>query len=248
MIQKEFNAKEVAEELVKWVRNWFDKNCPNAKAVIGISGGKDSTVCAGILKEAIGSKRIVGVLMPNGVQKDINDSLRVCEHLDIVPVVINIEDAVQGIYSKLESEGFAIRSLCSINTPPRIRMTTLYAVAGCVDCGGIVVNTSNLSESYVGYFTKNADNRGDIAPLLNLTKTEVVAIGHELGLPKDLVDKVPSDGLCGKTDENNLGFSYDDLDRYLRGGEIDSDVKVLIEKKNLQTEHKRTDMPTFNPF
>lgn len=238
-----FDAKETLSNLIEWTKDWFEINCPTGFAVIGISGGKDSTVCAGILAKAIGPERVVGVLMPNGVQKDISDSYKVCELLGIKPYVVNIEDAVNGIYHQLEKEGFKLKDLCTVNTPPRIRLTTLYAVAGCV--GGVVVNTSNASESYVGYFTKNADNRGDVALLSDLTKTEVVAIGHALGLPKELVDKVPSDGLCGKTDEDNLGFTYAELDAYLRGEDIRDEVFAKIEKAHISTSHKRREMDSF---
>lgn len=238
-----FYANEVASELIEWTKKWFNKNCPNGPAVIGISGGKDSTVCAGILAKAIGPDRIVGVLMPNGEQKDISDSYKVCELLGIKPYVINIKNSIDGIYNELKKEGFILKDLCTTNTPPRIRLTTLYAVASCV--GGVVVNTSNASESYVGYFTKNADNRGDVALLSDLTKTEVVAIGHALGLPKELVDKVPSDGLCGKTDEDNLGFTYAELDAYLRGEDIRDEVFAKIEKAHISTSHKRREMDSF---
>ena len=238
-----FDAKENAIEIVKWTKEWFDKNCPNGVAVIGISGGKDSTVCAGILAKAIGPERVVGVLMPNGKQKDIADSYKVCDFLGIKPFVINISNAVDGIYEELEKEGFILKDLCTINTPPRIRLTTLYAVAGCV--GGIVVNTSNASETYVGYFTKNADNRGDLSLLSDLTKTEVVAIGHALGLPTELVDKVPSDGLCGKTDEDNLGFTYEELDNFLRGADLSDEIFAKIDKAHISTSHKRKDMDSF---
>ena len=235
-----FDANVAKKEIVAWVRKWFEKNCPTGKAVIGISGGKDSTVCAGILKEAIGADRIVGVLMPNGIQKDISDSYKVCNCLGIKPVLINIESAVGGIYKELEKEGIEKTDICTINTPPRIRLATLYAVAGCV--GGVVINTSNASETYIGYFTKNADNRGDLSLLGSLTKTEVVMLGHALELPNELVDKAPSDGLCGKTDEDNFGFTYEQLDTYLRGGNIDSSVKVEIEKRHIASNHKRREM------
>lgn len=238
-----FDAKETLSNLIEWTKDWFEINCPTGFAVIGISGGKDSTVCAGVLAKAIGPERVVGVLMPNGIQNDISDSYKVCEFLGIKPFVVNISEAVNGIYNELENEGFVLKDLCTVNTPPRIRLTTLYAVAGCV--GGVVVNTSNASETYVGYFTKNADNRGDLALLSDLTKTEVVAIGHALGLPSELVDKVPSDGLCGKTDEDNLGFTYAELDAFLRGEDISTETFLKIETAHVKTSHKRREMDKF---
>lgn len=244
-----FNAKEVKLELLKWVREWFKENGNGCKAVIGISGGKDSTVTAALCKEALGKDMVFGVLMPNGVQKDISDSIRVCEHLGIPNVTINIEDAVNAeIKNTLESlKVLGINELSNqtlINLPPRIRMATLYAVSQTVN--GRVINTCNLSEDWVGYSTRYGDSAGDVAPLANLTVDEVRKLGIELGLPYDLVYKVPSDGLCGKTDEDNLGFTYEVLDKYLRTGVCeDPKTKELIDHKHKVNEFKMKLMPSF---
>ena len=218
-----FNAEKTRDNLIQWIKDWFDKNGPTSKAVIGISGGKDSTIVAGLCKRAIGKDRVLGVLMPNGEQKDISDSIKVCKSLDIPYIIINMKDYYDGLseltLEALNSYDGKIRELSEqtkINIAPRLRMATLYAVSQTV--GGRVVNTSNLSEFLTGYFTKNGDNCGDLKPLLRLTKNEVVAIGLTMPeIPRDLVEKAPSDGLTGKTDEDKIGFSYDDLDTLIRG-------------------------------
>ncbi len=244
-----FNAKEVKIELLKWVREWFKENGNGCKAVIGISGGKDSTVTAALCKEALGKDMVFGVLMPNGVQKDISDSIRVCEFLGIPNVTINIEDAVNAeISNTLNSlKTLGINELSNqtlVNLPPRIRMATLYAVSQTVN--GRVINTCNLSEDWVGYSTRYGDSAGDVAPLANLTVDEVRKLGIELGLPHDLVYKTPSDGLCGKTDEDNLGFTYEVLDKYLRTGICeDKEIKEKIDHKHKVNEFKMKLMPSF---
>ena len=223
-----FNAEKTRDNLVNWIKDWFEKNGPSSKAVIGISGGKDSTIVAGLCTRAIGKDRVLGVLMPNGDQKDISDSIRVCKSLDIPYIGINIKDYYDGLseltLEALNSYDGKIRELSEqtkINIAPRLRMTTLYAVSQTV--GGRVVNTSNLSEFMTGYFTRWGDECGDMKPLINLTKNEVVAIGLTIPeIPRDLVEKAPSDGLTGKTDEDKIGFKYDDLDKYIRTTETDN--------------------------
>ena len=217
-----FNAEKTRDNLVAWIKNWFDKNGPTSKAVIGISGGKDSTIVAALCARALGKDRVMGVLMPNGEQKDISDSIRVCEALGISNITVNIKDAYKGLAENVLG---ALRNFdditqlseqTTINLAPRLRMTTLYAVSQTV--GGRVVNTSNLSEYITGYFTRWGDECGDLKPLIDLTKNEVVAIGLTMDeIPRDLVEKAPSDGLTGKTDEDKIGFSYDALDTLLRG-------------------------------
>lgn len=220
-----FNAKKVKDDLIKWIRNWFEENGPGCNAVIGTSGGKDSSVVAALCVEALGRDRVIGVLMPNGEQSDIDKSYQLVEHLGIRSIEVDISGAyheildsiIPGIYdSRHDFMDFRISDQTKVNLPPRIRMTTLYALSQSLN--GRVSNNCNLSEDWVGYSTRWGDSVGDFAPLANLTVTEVKAIGYELGLPVDLIEKVPSDGLCGKTDEDNLGFSYDTLDRYIRTG------------------------------
>lgn len=249
-----FNAEKTRDNLVQWIKDWFEKNGPTSKAVIGISGGKDSTIVAGLCTRAIGKERVLGVLMPNGDQKDISDSIRVCKSLDIPYISINIKDYYDGLseltLAALNSYDGKIGELSEqtkINLAPRLRMTTLYAVSQTV--GGRVINTSNKSEAMTGYFTRWGDECGDMKPLINLLKNEVVAIGLTMPeIPRDLVEKAPSDGLTGKTDEDKIGFSYDALDNYLRGRGNDGDVDKKIEARIFSTMFKRKPIPAFDPW
>lgn len=244
-----FDALKVKEELVEWLRNWFLENGRDCNAIIGISGGKDSTVTAALCVEALGKDRVVGVMMPNGEQKDISDSKKVCEILGIKNITVNIKDTVDTEKEKLR---IALKELGKdelseqtiINLPPRIRMATLYAVSQSVN--GRVINTCNLSEDWVGYSTRYGDSAGDVSPLANLTVDEVKKLGIELGLPKDLVYKTPSDGLCGKSDEDNLGFTYATLDKYLRTGICeDENIKNIIDRKHKINKFKLELMPSY---
>ncbi|MBR6486184.1 MAG: NAD(+) synthase [Lachnospiraceae bacterium] len=240
----EFNAEKTMKECVDWIRCFFKDNGPSSPAVVGISGGKDSTVTAAICVEALGQDRVIGVLMPNGEQKDISDSLTVVNHLGIRHYVINIAGAVSSIQQEISAANLPLTEQAKINLPPRIRMSTLYAVSQCHN--GRVANTCNLSEDWVGYSTRYGDSVGDFSPLSHLTVTEVKQIGRLLGVPSHLIDKVPSDGLCGRTDEDNLGFTYAALDKYIREGIIDDpDTKALIDKKHEQNLFKLKLMPSF---
>ena len=238
-----FNAEKVKNDCVNWIREFFRENGPDCNAVLGISGGKDSSIAAALCVEALGKDRVIGVLMPNGEQADIDMSYKLVNHLGIKHYVVNIHDAVQGLKGAIPME---LTEQSSINMPPRIRMTALYAVSQC--CNGRVVNTCNLSEDWVGYSTRYGDSVGDFSPMSRLTVAEVLAIGRILDLPSELVEKVPSDGLCGKTDEDNLGFTYAELDRYIRTGEIEDQKKKeridYLHKRNL---FKLKLMPVFEP-
>lgn len=227
-----FDAQKTKDELIAFIRDWFDKNGKGCKAVVGISGGKDSTICAALCAEALGRENVVGVLMPNGVQPDIDDSERVVKHLGIKYYVINIHDAFEGVMNQLKTEtDLEITPQTVQNLPPRLRMSTLYAVSQSVN--GRVINTCNRSEDYVGYSTRYGDSAGDVSLLGNLLVEEVRAIGMLLDIPKDLVMKTPSDGLCGKSDEDNLGFTYATLDRYIKTGECDDpEIKKIIDRKH----------------
>ena len=227
-----FDAEKTRDNLVAWIRNWFDKNGKDKLAVLGISGGKDSTIVAGLCVRALGRKRVLGVLMPNGDQKDIRDSYRVCEALDIDNIVVNIGATYNTIADEIETAlnmnniATNLSEQTIINIAPRLRMTTLYGVSQTV--GGRVVNTSNLSEAKVGYFTRWGDECGDMKPLVNLTKSEVVAIGKTMTeIPIDLIEKTPSDGLSGQSDEEKIGFSYDNLDKYIRNQKDDIPQDVV---------------------
>ena len=238
-----FNAEKIKNECVEWIRRFFEENGKGCNAVVGISGGKDSSVVAALCVEALGKDRVIGVLMPCGVQHDIDMAELLVKHLGIRHFVVNIKDAVEGLKSSIP---FELSEQSRINISPRIRMATVYAVAQSYN--GRVVNTCNMSEDWVGYSTRYGDAAGDFSPLCNLTVQEVKAIGRVLGLPDVLVDKVPIDGLCGKTDEENLGFTYAELDRYIRTGEIDDpEKKAVIDDKHRKNLFKLQLMPGFKP-
>lgn len=240
-----FDALKVKNECVDWIKDFFDKNGKGCNAVIGISGGKDSSVAAALCVEALGCDRVIGVLMPKGEQGDIDMAYMLVNHLGIKHYEINVKDAVEGVFNAMP-ENLDVSVQAKVNLPPRIRMSVLYAVSQSLN--GRVVNTCNLSEDWVGYSTRYGDAAGDFSPLSNLTVTEVKEIGRVLGLPDVLVDKVPIDGLCGKTDEENLGFTYAELDRYIRTGKIDNlDTKEIIDKKHRANLFKLQLMPTFKP-
>lgn len=240
-----FNAEKVKNECVEWIRDFFEQNGKGCNAVVGISGGKDSSIAAALCVEALGKDRVIGVLMPQGEQHDIDMAYMLVNHLGIKHYVVNVKNAVDGILNSLPSD-LVVTAQTVQNIPPRIRMSTLYAVSQSVN--GRVCNTCNLSEDWVGYSTRYGDSVGDFSPMSNLTVTEVKEIGHLLGVPKELVEKTPIDGLCGKTDEENLGFTYAELDRYIRTGEIeDLNKKELIDKKHKANLFKLELMPSFKP-
>ncbi len=240
------NPKDVKNNLIKWIFEYFETNGKNRSAVIGISGGKDSSVVAALCKEALGKDRLIGVLMPNGVQNDIDDSLNIVKYLDIKHHVINISQTVISLKNTL-SDSIELSEDTIINIPPRIRMSILYAIAQSLPNGGFVANTCNLSEDYVGYSTKFGDSAGDFSPLGNLTVGDVIQIGKELNLPEKIIMKTPSDGLCGLSDEEKLGFSYEKLDNYILTGMCENiDTKNKIDKLHLANLHKTQPMPMFS--
>ena len=240
----QFDAKAATEQCVAWIREFFEANGKDCNAVLGISGGKDSTVAAALCVEALGKDRVIGVLMPNGEQADIDCSYKICEHLGIRYYVVNIKDCFDGLKNALCSQ-IELSNQTTINMAPRIRMTTVYAVSQSHN--GRVVNTCNLSEDWVGYSTRYGDSVGDFSPLSHFTVQEVKAIGRYLNVPLDLVEKTPSDGLCGHTDEDNLGFTYAELDRYIRTGEIENqEHKEIIDRKHRINLFKLSLMPAFD--
>jgi NAD+ synthase len=239
-----FDVKKVTNDCVQWIKDFFEKNGKDCMAVVGISGGKDSSVVAALSVEALGKDRVIGVLMPNGEQSDIDMARKLVEFLDIRNFEVNIKDAVCGVLNNLPFNGYDISEQTVTNLPARIRMATLYAISQSMN--GRVANTCNLSENWVGYCSKFGDAAGDFSPLENLTVTEVKAIGRELGLPSELVDKTPTDGLCGKTDEDNLGFTYAELDAYIRDGiEPSEEVKAKIDSMHEKNLFKLQPMPSF---
>ena len=238
-----FNAEKVKNECVEWIRDFFEKNGKGCNAVVGISGGKDSSIVAALCVEALGKDRVIGVLMPCGEQVDIDMAKLLVDTLGIKHYIINIKDAVDGLTKSIP---FELSDQSRTNLPPRIRMSTLYAVSQSNN--GRVANTCHLSEDWVGYSTRYGDSVGDFSPCSHLTVAEMKQIGRLLGLPDVLVDKVPIDGLCGKTDEDNLGFTYAELDRYIRTGEIDDmEKKAKIDRMHKMNLFKLQLMPAFVP-
>ena len=250
------DPKKIKDEIVAWIREYFAENGPTASAVVGISGGKDSSVVAALLTEALGPGRVVGVLMPNGIQPDIADSEEIVNLLGIPHVTVNIMDGFNGmsaaINEALATGGVPGTSKMSrdseINLAPRLRMSTLYAIAQALPNGGRVANTCNRSEDYIGYSTKYGDAAGDFTILSNLLVHGVIQIGEVLGLPERLTKKTPSDGLSGMSDEDKIGFTYATLDHYILTGECpDEAIKAKIDRMHRLNLHKLRLMPAFEP-
>jgi len=238
---KNFDAVKVKNDIVQWIRNWFAQNGRGCTAVIGISGGKDSSVVAALCVEALGYENVLGVLMPKGEQTDIADAWKVINHLRIKGIEANIEGAVNAVLGSTDVL-WSIRT--KVNLPARIRMATLYAISQSWQ--GRVSNNCNLSEDWVGYSTWFGDSAGDFSPLSRLTTDEVVAVGKACGLPTELMEKTPSDGLCGKSDEDNLGFSYRALNEYIRTGRCeDAKIKARIDELHEKNLFKLQPMPAF---
>lgn len=238
-----FNAEKVKNDCVQWIRDFFEKNGKDCNAVVGISGGKDSSIVAALCVEALGKERVIGVLMPYGEQHDIDMAQLLVDTLEIKHYVVNIKESVDALKSSIP---FELSTQSLVNLMPRVRMATLYAVSQSHN--GRVANTCNLSEDWVGYSTRYGDSVGDFSPCSNLTVQEMKQIGRLLNLPDVLVDKVPIDGLCGKTDEDNLGFTYAELDRYIREGVIDDEAKKeRIDRLHKMNLFKLELMPVFKP-
>lgn len=241
-----FDVKTVTNDVIEWVKNLFEEKFPDKNCCIALSGGKDSSVVAAICVAALGKDRVKAIMLPQHEQSDIDCSILCANHLGIEYKIINIGSTVDSIISEMESNGVVVTEQAKVNAPARVRMTELYFYAQCNN--GIPSCNCNLSEDWVGYATFGGDGFGSFAPLSQLTVSEVKAIGRELGLPSELVDKTPTDGLCGKTDEDNLGFNYDTLDRYIRTGEIDDeDVKAKIDSMHEKNLFKLQLMPSFYP-
>ncbi len=244
----------VKNDMVKWIRNWVNgSGDENTKVVIGISGGKDSTCIAYALVEALGKERVYGVLMPNGTQKDISDSKEVVEALGIDYTIVNINSAYKALTEEIEKSGLIAgdQPRYNTNTPARLRMTTLYGIAAALG-NARVVNTCNLSEDLVGYSTLYGDSAGDFSPLGNLYVDEVMLLADLFGAPKHLAYKTPSDGMCGKSDEDNLGFTYEQIKNVYTNHTDGMDEELIkkIENKidSMKWKRELQKLPTFNPY
>ena len=212
-----FDAVKVKDQLVQWIRNWFKENGDGCNAVIGLSGGCDSTVVAGLCKEALGSDRVISIALPDEGQ-DEHSANEIANFLGINYKVINIGKTTKSVIDSIK-DNMVLSNQTIQNIPPRIRMTTLYAISQSNN--GRVIGTDNASESYLGYSTQWGDNVADCMPILNLTKTEVIEVGLALGIPEKWVKKLPSDDLpLSQDDQSKFGFTYAELDDYIRNGII----------------------------
>lgn len=230
----EIDYIRLKDQCVNWIREWFAKNGPKCNAIIGISGGKDSTIVAALCAEALGPERVIGVALPSGTQS-INEADLICRHLGIRYMCINIGD----IEASFRNMGVDLSASSILNIPPRIRMTVLYALSQTYN--GMVANTCNLSEDYIGYATLYGDASGSFGPLSNLCVREVLGIGRAMNLPARWVDKIPDDGLPGSCpDEEKFGFSYATLDRYIREGVCDDPEA----KEKIDSMHRRNTFKT----
>lgn len=240
-----FNVEKATNDCIQWIRDWREENGPGCNFIVGISGGVDSLVAAALCVEAVGADNVLGVIMPNFEQRDIKVAYDICQYvLGIDYLTINIGTAFDNLVNQIDL-AMEVSNQTLVNLPARLRMATLYAVSQSHN--GRVVNTCNLSEDWVGYSTRYGDAAGDFSPLAQFTKGEVKAIGHYLGLPKEYVEKTPSDGLCGKSDEENLGFTYEVLDKYIRTGVCDDpEAKRKIDRLHKKNEFKMKPMPYFN--
>lgn len=247
MRKYEFDAAKTKDEIITWIRNYFRKNGPDCNAVIGISGGKDSSIVAALCCEALGNGRVIGVLMPQGVQEDIDVARELVAHLGIKSFEINIAETVNTLLANGRAAGLCDSKQARVNLPARIRMATLFMVSQSTN--GRVANTCNASENFVGWQTVGGDGFGQFSPLSKLTVTEVKSVGRELGLPEKFIEKAPADGLTGKTDEDNFGFTYEFLDKYIRIGEFGGDTATAakIDRMHEANLFKDLPMPTYDP-
>lgn len=241
-----FNVEKITKDAIGWIQDWFEENGKGCNAIVGISGGKDSSVVAALCAAALGKERVIGILMPNGTQSDIADSKQLVEHLQIKYYIVNIEESYKAVIASMAESGVEMSEQTKINLAPRLRMTTLYAFSQSMN--GRVANTCNLSEDWVGYSTRYGDAAGDFSPLSHLTVQEVIEVGRFLGLPENLIVKTPSDGLSGMSDEDKLGFTYAVLDKYIRTGICeDEKTKVRIDYLNKLNAFKLKPIPGYEP-
>ncbi|HHU08099.1 MAG TPA: NAD(+) synthase [Clostridiaceae bacterium] len=250
-MNKNIKIAEVVPDIVQWCRDQLSTSGGD-QAVIGLSGGKDSTVVAALMAEAIGKEQVFGLILPDQGQNDLDTAIEIARELEINYQVLDISPITSAIRLQvakaIESGLIAEESeQTRLNLPPRVRMTVLYAVSQSI-LGSRVVNTSNLSEDWVGYVTLYGDSAGAFAPLGMLTSAEVIALGEALGVSERFLKIPPADGLTGKTDEDVFGFSYEQLDKYIRTGEItDKNAREKIDRMHRLSRFKFQAMPMFQP-
>lgn len=242
-------ALRIKDELIKWIKDTMEST-GGKKAVLGISGGKDSSVVAALCVQALGKENVFGVLMPDGKQYDIDYSYDLCDFLDIKYKEVSIKPMTDAFIDTLNDlKGDFIDDVSKqtlLNLSPRIRMTLLYGISQSID-GSRVINTSNLSEDWVGYATVYGDTAGAFSPLGMMTTEEVIEVGRLLNLPEKFLEKAPADGLTGKTDEDILGFSYNELNEYIREGIVESNLKSKIDRMHEISSFKLQPIPMYNP-
>ena len=237
-------------ELTKGVIDWLrakQKEIGFKRVVIGISGGKDSSVVAALCCAAFGTENVHGIMMPNGEQKDIEDSVLLCNTLGISSQVVNIDKAFGSIVEQtIYVDGEIKTPDALINLPARLRMATLYAYAQSHDA--FVIGTCNRSEDVVGYATWGGDNFASLMPIAMLTTEEVMAMGDDLGLPEHLVHKTPVDGLQELSDEEKLGFTYHEVNELIREGKEGPNFWNIMKmyKKN-RFKLKYLQIPAYQP-
>ena len=223
---------EIYDRLIRGIKYYCETtNCKGF--VINISGGKDSTVVAKLLVDALGKDKVFGILQPNGNQIDIDDSYKIVDLLNIKYTIVNIEHILN---SSLAAIDIPITEKAITNLLARIRMCIEYAIAQSI--GYRVCGTGNLSEHYIGWFTKWGDGACDFNPIAHLTCTEVMELGHYMGLPDELVYKEPADGLTGKSDEDNFGFTYKELDEFIRKPGLLTPNSDKFVEMNIKSRHK----------
>lgn len=246
------NYRDEIQKLLPTLKQWIRVKMAESggtTALIGLSGGKDSSVTAGIMVEALGADHVIGILMPNGRQHDIEFAEGIAMHLGIRHRVIDINPMTTAFHAQLETvKGYLMEQVSEdtiVNLPARVRMTVLYALSQSIP-GGRVINTGNLSEDWVGYATVYGDTAGAFAPLACFTTDEVIYLGSLVGIPEPYLVKPPEDGLTGKTDEQRLGFSYEVLNRYIREGLIeDPIVKEKIDRLHRISRFKFQTIPMY---
>lgn len=243
--------KDLINNLISWIKNYFKTNSFAKGVVIGMSGGRDSLVCAKLCCEALGANNVLGVIIPNGQMAEILDAIHACRFLGIKYTVVNINysynNLVDEINKSLSDAGNFILSEKSLqHMEPRIRMTTLYAISATVDY--LVANTLNLTKKLIGHATKWGDNVGDFAPLLNLTKTEIIQIGEHYMLPGFLMHHKNSSDLTENTDTYDIEINYLEMDQFIRYGKsFNRDLIKRVLHYYTRNKHKHLETATFVP-
>ena len=246
-----FNPKEEKDKIVKFIKAYYDRYDLGG-VVIGISGGKDSGVVAGLFAEALGPDRIIGVTLPcHSKATDKNDAQKVSDYYGFKMINYDLTKVFDAFKEQVNLLGnFTEEELknSDINLKPRLRMASLYYTAALYTAltgkTYIVAGTGNKCEEYVGYFTKGGDSVSDIKVLADLTVDEVIAIGEVLNVPKEVLYKAPNDGLSNQTDEDKLGVKYKDIAKYMNGEPLEKDVYQKIKKLHNNSKHK-FNIPTY---